>query len=239
MTEYSDIFIFPLQYLEKTKIFNFSEFQAFDDTKPSSMLGIEIIDIGFDVTKIPIENSTEDCLFFSNEKIFETLGLYTHESVTKQGKIILFKKCIKEYSKRLKEEYLAYNSITDKEIEDIVYKIVLWHEMGHWMLHWFLDKNGNRWNNDTYRYQNLDDIILHEGIAQTFTCLTIQKAEKDGYNFTKLIFELMCLNQSPQYHKHTEIMKHINFSELSFLNAICEIRKSLRVPLINDLLNNL
>lgn len=231
----------PFELLDKYKVFDLNEL-IFD----YSLMEINEEFFGgskFDSMEPYYKISEEEPKIYPGNKIdniFDVLGEYKTEDQMKSGEIILYKNNIENFSKNLKADFFEKDPTIDKEIiKEVVFNIVLWHEVGHWMAHWFPDNNGNRWKKSTFQYKNPTDIELHEGIAQTFTYLTIQEAEKDGKNFTKLIFELMCLNQSSPYHRHNDIMRHKNFSALAFFNAICKIRNFENVPTINDLLENL
>lgn len=172
-----------------------------------------------------IEISNEDCVFMHHDDIFDRLGCYKkQEGVNKEGKIILYKKCIESFGTRFFEgnRHLApFTSLTD--CINMVYKIVLYHEFGHWITHWMSDSKGNRWNDTFWNLKpnpNANDLI--EGLAQLFTYYAILN-DRDVKKL-KFLFEFMLLGQSAPYHKHIEIIKHPKFSWDNSFKALEKVR---------------
>jgi len=172
-----------------------------------------------------IEISDDECVFMNEEDIFDRLGCYKkQEGIDKEGKIILYKKCIESFGTRFFEQnrhLLSFASLTD--CINMVYKIVLWHEFGHWITHWMSDSKGNKWN-DTFWYLKPNPNDLLEGLAQLFTYYAI--LNDADVKKLKFLFEFMLLGQCAPYHKHIEIMKHSKFSWENSFKALEKVRLS-------------
>lgn len=158
------------------------------------------------------------------ENIFDVLGYYTKVGINKEGKIVLNKKCIEKCAKELSQKDLKLNSaIVPYPYTESIYKIVLLHELGHWMTHWMLDSNNKRWDDKFWDLTpNPNDLL--EGLAQLFTYHAIL-GDNDFKNL-KIIFETMLTGQCDPYHKHVPILAHENFSWKNTFEALAEIRIS-------------
>lgn len=177
-----------------------------------------------------IRISNDECTFyddFNNEdtnNIFDLLGVYRYKANNVEGEIILFSECIHKCAERIYEGTIKNSARLNRhyasvaECEELIYKIVLYHELGHWISHWMLDTSGNRWIDD---FTNADT-NLKEGIAQTFTYFFILR-DVDCRKM-KFIFEHMLFGQMECYHKHLDIQNSKNFSMEKFLLAIEKIR---------------
>ena len=187
-----------------------------------------------------IEISENECHFtFNDENIFDLLGIYTFVSSNSEGKIVLFKKCIENFAKYFHEYTSKHRSFATVTLDDCIimtYKIVLWHELGHWITHWMKDPSGKRWDDSFWslcRRWNPNDLL--EGLAQLFTYFAILN-DADVMQL-KYLFEFMLLGQSPPYHKHIEIMKHSKFSWTNSFKALELIRIS-STPNLNTFLGH-
>ena len=180
--------------------------------KPNVIISDECPNMSFDHSDI-------------HDGIFDLLGQYQLKNgVENQGEIVLFMGCIKKFSKHALQDVNKFlkSSVTFDEIVDLVTRIVLWHELGHWTAHWMRDDSRNRWNNNNYRYDNQQDKMLHEGIAQVFTYWSILSDANS--NKLRILFEYLLKGQSEQYHQHITIMQHNQFGWKSFLDALKTIR---------------
>lgn len=187
--------------------------------------------------KLPnfIRITDEECRFVHFDNIFETLGFYQkREGENVEGEIVLNKKCIENYALQLKDKGLVLKStISPFPYEAYVYKIVLFHEFGHWMTHWMLDQDNKRWGDDFWE-KTPDSIDLVEGLAQLFTYQAIL-IDSDFKNL-KIIFETMLSGQTDPYQQHSTIMKHNKFSWITVFKALAEIRV-VSNPSLDDFLN--
>jgi hypothetical protein len=162
--------------------------------------------------------------FSKFDNIFDLLGIYNYDNPTVEGKIILYEKCIMKFGQYFHSK-IGGPILNLKESDCIhrVLEIVLWHELGHWVTHWMLDKDDKRWNSGTFIY-NKSTFDLHEGLAELFTYYAITNTQKENLHYG-LLFEFMQIGQSACYHKHHEILSHKNFSWENVLNAIQVLRK--------------
>lgn len=190
-------------------------------------------EIAFDIFSLQefspvIKISQDECTLFNQHEegkgILDILGRYIPVAPNESGEIIFFEKCIDQYSKSLYENtlYLKGLFIDQLDCKNAVYKIVLFHELGHWITHWSTDSRGKKWSDDFWSLSpNPNDLL--EGLAQYLTyhfILTHSKART-----LKLAFEHMLWGQSSPYQKHVDIQKIIGLSDLeSFFRGIEEIR---------------
>jgi hypothetical protein len=169
-------------------------------------------------------NYDSDFDFNRIPNIIDLLGEYRCDTPENEGKITIFELCIRKYAAYfLKEPGNLPSVITIEECKDMLKEIVLWHEVGHWITHWMLDKAGNRWNSEMYNVFNSDGKNLHEGLAQLFAHYAISN-NQEWRPYQEKIFEMMLKNQTACYLKHIDILKHKNFSMKNVLNAIQKIR---------------
>jgi len=174
-----------------------------------------------------IEISNAPCRYKNTENIFDLLGVYQNDGDGSEGKIILYKICIEEYAKEYFSKYSSNNLlrlISEEDCADVLYKIVFWHEMGHWITHWMLDNNEYRWDD---RFWSLGSVAnpndLLEGLAQAITYYFILN-DSDSTRL-KFMFENLLVGQSTPYHKHIDIIKHGNFGWKNFFKALEQIRQ--------------
>lgn len=178
-----------------------------------------------------IEIVEDDCTFTKSETIFDLLGVYKYQKQNTEGKIILYKKCIENFGKDYYNNYSkVLNKITESECINLIYKIVLWHELGHWITHWMLDSKKSRWDDRFWSLTpNPNDLL--EGLAQIFTYYSIINDPK--VDLLKLQFEFMLLGQSGPYKKHIEIIRNNKFSWFN----ICKALEKIRMEKVQDLSN--
>ncbi|MBU3675895.1 MAG: hypothetical protein FGM54_01770 [Chitinophagaceae bacterium] len=179
----------------------------------------------------------EDFNQIRNNGIFDLLGKYIlRNGVDNEGEIIIYQKAILKYSELLQAKNFPDKSPAD--IYEALFKIVLWHEMGHWASHWLEDKKNNRWDNQYYKYVRPEDKDLHEGLAQAFTYWAIMGCNTDEYLLLSMIFNSLTLSQPKQYKTYHQIIsKTKDFNK--FLDAITEIRSLNFVPRLDNLLSYL
>ena len=172
-----------------------------------------------------IEISNDECAFINEEDIFDRLGCYKKQKgIDKEGKIILYNKCIESFGTRFFEQNRHLSSFASlADCINMVYKIVLWHEFGHWITHWMSDSKGNRWN-DTFWNLGPNPNDLLEGLAQLFNYYAILK--DSDVKKLKFLFEFMLLGQRDPYHKYIEIIKHPKFSWNNSFKALENVRES-------------
>ena len=185
-----------------------------------------------------IHISNNECTVKQSENIFDLLGVYKFVAPNSSGEIIMYSKCIAEYAESMfnNTTYLGiFTSVL--ECEKFVYKVVLFHELGHWISHWSLDSNNNFWSDDFWELRpNPNDLL--EGLAQ-YICYYFILHDKDC-NKLKFTFEHLLLNSSPPYHKHIEIIKHKKNSFINMLSAIEKIRlKAINDQTLEQFLNEL
>ncbi len=177
-----------------------------------------------------IEISDEECSFMNSDTIFDKLGVYQSQQTNHEGKIILYKKCIENFGIEFyNENHKLVTKITVNDCINAIYKIVLWHELGHWITHWMLDFKKSRWDDRFWELTNPNDLL--EGLAQTYTYYgIINDPEVDTLKF---IFEFMLLGQSDPYKKHIEIIRNNKFS---WVNT-CKALEKIRMENVQDLSN--
>jgi hypothetical protein len=171
-----------------------------------------------------IEISEDNCTFHEDDDIFDLLGVYRYQAPNTEGKIILFKECIEKFGKYFYEKNSyrkSFSTLTDIDCINMVYKIVLWHELGHWITHWMIDSNQQRWDDRFWELRpNPNDLL--EGLAQLFTYyMIIRDSDKERIKF---VFEFMLLGQRAPYHKHVEIIESDYFSWINSFKALELIR---------------
>jgi len=191
------------------------------------------VDLDKDNESVILDNITisEDPCTYSVDchNIFDVLGVYKkNEKENLEGKIILFDKCIRKYSEWFYDRYKDRKTLGLENIDEcveMVYLIVFWHEIGHWVTHWMKDSLGNRWDDSFWKLKpNPNDLL--EGLAQLIVYYAIMN-ESDNEKMKKLkfIFEDLLIGQPDPYHKHIEIMKHRNFSWSKSFKSLEFIRK--------------
>lgn len=171
-----------------------------------------------------ISISDDNCTLpsvYECEGIFDLLGVYKKLSDNQEGKIILYNKCIRSYAEslyeRISSELKEREINNEEECVELIYTIVLWHEIGHWVTHWMKDSSGNRWDDSFWKLRpNPNDFL--EGLAQLITYYAIDNESNDGYmKKLNFIFEDLLTNQPDPYKQHKEIMNNRNFSwEINF-----------------------
>ena len=179
--------------------------------------------------------SEEECSYVHFDNIFDCLGYYQkREGENVEGEIVLNKKCIENYALDLKQKGFNLKSrIYPFPYNECVFKIVLFHELGHWITHWMLDKDSKRWGDDFWEITpNPNDLL--DGLAQLFTYQAIL-IDPDFKNL-KILFEIMLTGQTDPYHQHSTILKHKNFSWYNVFNALAEIRLESN-PTLDSFLN--
>jgi len=194
--------------------------------------------------KIPskIEISYDPCSTTHHDiGIFDLLGRYEKDGDNSEGKIILFGRCIEKFASEFyskKSCFLELGLVSEADCVDMLYKIVFWHEMGHWITHWMLDTDEFRWDDRFWTLvPNPNDLL--EGLAQAITYYFIIN-DADCARL-KFMFEYLLLSQRTPYHKHVDIMKQPNFSWKNFFKALELIRQEKTQDLLTylDLLNKL
>ncbi len=172
-----------------------------------------------------IDISNEPCRYKNHDNIFDLLGVYQNDGVSAEGKIILYKICIEEYAKEFFSKYSSNSFvglISEDDCSDMLYKIVFWHELGHWITHWMLDTKELRWD-DRFWWLTPNPNELLEGLAQVIAYFFILN-DSDSIRL-KFMFENLLVGQSNPYHKHIDIMKHGNFSWKNLFIAMEQIRQ--------------
>jgi len=177
----------------------------------------------------------------SDKGIFDLLGCYEPDGNNSEGKIILFKVCIEEYASKFYSKRSCFPNlalISEADCADMLYKIIFWHEMGHWITHWMLDTDEFRWDDRFWTLvPNPNDLL--EGLAQAITYYFI--INDADCTRLKFMFEYLLIGQPAPYHKHIDIMKHPNFSWKNFYKALEQIRQETTQDLVTylDLLGKL
>jgi hypothetical protein len=130
------------------------------------------------------------------------LGIYFLENKWKsEGRIVLYHKNIRKAS----NEIAKNNPIDPKFAYISLTKIVLLHELGHWIHHWKLPtRPADKTEEDCHYNNNFKDqsTELKEAIAQYYVWLAIEKepAIID-------VFEKLLIDQGPVYHGQKELIK--------------------------------
>jgi|GEM_PF-1928653 len=175
-----------------------------------------------------IEISNDPCTYInphSYEGIFDLLGVYQKDGDNAEGKIILYKICIEEFAKDFYVKNACFPNLkltSEADCADMLYKIIFWHEMGHWITHWMLDTDEFRWDDRFWSLvPNPNDLL--EGLAQAITYYFI--INDADCTRLKFMFEYLLLGQSAPYHKHIDIIKHPNFGWKNFFKALEQIRQ--------------
>lgn len=168
--------------------------------------------------------------------ILDLLGVYAYDGANNEGKIILYKYCIEEYASVFYSENscfpkIGFTSFTD--CVDLLYKIVFWHEQGHWITHWMLDSNEFRWDDRFWQLVPNPNNLL-EGLAQAITYYFI--LNDADYKRLKFLFEYLLIDQPAPYHKHVDILRHPNFSWKNFFKALEQLRQE-KIQDLNTYLN--
>lgn len=218
------------KYMDQERISHIIEKMDIDSASNEIFFNIQD---HYENTEIPsfIEFSDEDCLFDESDNIFEVLGVYRKQNDVPEGRIILFNKCIEKFGTKF------YTNCTCAKIKvkplseciEMVYKIVFWHEFGHWLTHWMTDANNKKWGEDYWKIST----DLSEGLAQLITFYAILN-DKNAEDF-KFLFEYMLIGQSDPYKKHIDIFRNINFSWGNAFKSIDDVRKKI-TPDLNDYL---
>lgn len=238
----NDAFGIPQKFIDETDSYKATQdeaiadklkkiFETYDSSFQKNIIGFEKVEINISSKVIEpskIEISDNPCNYInphSDKGIFDLLGVYQKDGNNAEGKIILYKICIEEFSKDFYAKNTCFPSLrlaSEAECVDMIYKIVFWHEMGHWITHWMLDADEFRWDDRFWTLiPNPNDLL--EGLAQAITYyLIINDADSARLKF---MFEYLLLGQSPPYHKHIDIIKHPNFSWKNFFKALELIRQ--------------
>ena len=169
-----------------------------------------------------ISGTSNEIDFNQVHNIMDVLGEYVYKNPMEEGKIILYSHCIKLFGNFIFHYMKEKNqSITKNDCIRLLYDIVVWHELGHWITHWMLDKSGSRWNSASIVNASRE---LKEGLAQLFTFYAIKITDHNKQNYS-LLFEFIQLHQEDCYLKHTEILRHENFTWENVMISIQGIRK--------------
>ena len=145
------------------------------------------------------------------------MGIYEASTENNsEGKIILFKNCIEQYANGFynnrEAECLQLGINNAEECTELVYTIVLWHELGHWVTHWMKDSLDRRWDDSFWTLTPNPNNLL-EGLAQLIADYAIEiEAEIVTKKKLQFMFEKMLIGQSEPYHKHKEIQGTENYS---------------------------
>lgn len=167
------------------------------------------------------------------ENIFDLLGEYRCEYPLKEGKITLFEDCIKGFGLLYYEKFGKESGYARQYCIDTIREIVIWHEFGHWITHWMVDKDGNRWDSENYFY-DYGTKGIHEPLAQLFTYYAIINLDDlDKRSNYLTIFQFMLKRQAPCYHMHIDILKNKDFSWIGFFNALQKLRKETDIENVN------
>ena len=172
-----------------------------------------------------LEISNNPCRYKNHDNIFDILGVYKNDDIESEGKIILYRICIEEYAKEYYNNHSNNRNlglISEEDCSDMLFKIIFWHEMGHWITHWMLDNDEFRWDDRFWELKpNPNDLL--EGLAQAITYYFI--INDTDFKRLKIMFEYLLLGQPTPYHKHIDIIKHPNFSWKNFFKALEQIRQ--------------
>jgi hypothetical protein len=84
--------------------------------------------------------------------------------VVNEGVIILYEDRIFNYAEEIAKKLIIGVTLVEKALKEVV----LYHELGHWLTHWPLDKLGLNWKcRYYYNYETkVPDKIIHESFAQ-------------------------------------------------------------------------
>ena len=183
----------------------------------------------WDKPEVIFDHESSDILFSENAKnwpsiLFEVMGAYEIENAQEKGRIILFDDVINKFGLYYYEMLGKYIHLSRQYCIHMVREIVLWHHLGHWIMHWMPGRDGHRW-----LFPKLaslpDKHDVSEGIAQVFAFYAISQLEKETDRSRYMMtFNFMLIGQAPCYHKHTQIMSKGRFGWNEFLTAITMIR---------------
>ncbi len=192
-----------------------------------------------DIPQISI--SDEECHMIHSDAIFDVLGIYLKSTeVDQSGCIILHRECIERYAKSIYDDVISKDkrfAWTLTDCEDALFKIVLWHELGHWITHWMCDPTGNRWGESYWTNRTSNFANLSEGLAQLFTNYTLLRIENRQESAKYLfLFDYLLVGQSEPYHCHKIAMVEPNFSWNKLFEILPLIRQQASSPVMEDFL---
>jgi len=166
------------------------------------------------------------------EGIFDSLGTYSITGSGNRGLIWLSVVSIMESANvfhTVVGQPLLHMS-TAKAVK-MMRDVVLWHQLGHWITDWIMDRHGNGWD---------DRILLpaitrdfREGLAQLFTWYAVIHSRKTGQQHYDRVFEHMLKGQDACYHSYLDILNHRNFTWRDVIKALEMIGKEKRKAVIN------
>lgn len=182
---------------------------------------------------VPDKEKEDEINFRGIPNIMDLLGTYLVADSKHEGLIRLYVRCIENYGCYFHSSPENQTNLNRNDCIKIIYQIVIWHEFGHWVTHWMLDKSDNRWNSKTYNPNEKD---LHEGLAQLFTHFAIinyTNWNSEWGSHLDDVFNFMLINQSGCYHKYKDILKNKCFSWENVMITIEAIRKEKDINKIN------
>ncbi len=155
-----------------------------------------------------------------NDNIFDLLGCYQSQDPEwqEEGRIIMYPNAIWEFAEEMVKS--PENNVPVEELFNKLTRIILIHELSHWVFHWMPcnSVSGKIQRNKIYKSFNTD---LHEFVAQYFTWIAISKVERFQQEGLLSVFEDLCKNQ-PQLYSLYEKAKEIDFEQVLF--AISNLR---------------
>jgi hypothetical protein len=156
--------------------------------------------------------------------LFHLLGEYKTESASQEGVILLYDDETEKFSEACHQSFSSLYKLPASEVREMVRDIILWHQTGHWIVHWLKGTDNSRWTNRSYKIDD-NTLDLHEGLAQIFVEYAIHNIEnhlsRTQYN---MLFNYLLTNQAPCFHTHTMIRNHKNFSMKGLLRSIMIVR---------------
>lgn len=155
--------------------------------------------------------SDEEPIYKKEDILDGVLGIYFHEKKWKsEGRIVLYPENIQMASDEIVSALKDDEITIDPEVANIALtKIVLLHELGHWIHHCKLptkpvDKTKEDFHNNSNF--NIQSTELKEAIAQYYVWLAISK-DNDLDKQLILVFEKLLIGQNPLYYGHEQLIK--------------------------------
>ncbi len=183
-----------------------SYFETIFNSNCTSKAFVDCTGLKWDLPVIIISDEEPDS---KTEDILDgVLGIYFHEKKWKsEGRIVLYHKNISKASDKIVSALKDDEITIDPKFANIALtKIVLLHELGHWIHHCKLptkpvDKTKEDFHNNSNF--NIQSTELKEAIAQYYVWLAINEDSDLFKFFVKLLPE----NQNSKYHGHKELIK--------------------------------
>jgi hypothetical protein len=157
------------------------------------------------------------------DNIFDLLGDFKIGDTGGEGKVMVYEERVKGCGLMVYDKMGRESGFSRQYCIDMVREIILWHQLGHWILLRLPDENEERMEIKDLPADMHTEI--QEAIAQIFVLFAIlQQEDNSTRTGSLLVFNFMPGHQPGACHGYLDILQHKDFSWAGLFRALKRIR---------------